>query len=299
MQTPDFLFVGAARAGTTSLHAYLDQHPQLFLPGNKEPSFFIFDGDDQAYVNGKFAFAVRSFRNYEKLFSPAKSSQKIGEMSTPYLYLYEKAIVNIKKYFPDYRKIKIVILLRNPADRAFSQYLWRVRDGREPLSFEEAVNGEEERMRMNYSFDYFYVDRGYYFKQVKAYLENFNHVKVILFEDLKANPLQVLKELCAFLEVDDSHPFSLLDAQNESSVPRWPRLSKMVTAESSLKYKFWFMLPEKLRRRIRNLFSRLSSDSSIKPEMSNAMRARLTELYRKDILELQRLLNRDLSSWLR
>src|SRR6187402_2994451 len=183
MHMPDFLIVGAARSGTTTLHSYLRQHPGIFLPDIKEPSFFVFEGDQQKYVKGKFAFAVRDIDSYEKLFRQARPAQKTGEISTPYLYLYERTIASIEKYFKTYNEIKIVILLRNPVDRAFSQYCWRVRDGREPLSFEAAIKSEPERMKENYSFDYFYLDRGFYFKQVKAYLENFKHVKVILFED--------------------------------------------------------------------------------------------------------------------
>src|SRR5689334_13552562 len=104
MRTPDFLVVGAARSGTTSLHSYLSQHPQLFLPGIKEPCFFAFEGEKEKYLKGKFSFAVRDFEQYGKLFDKAGAGQKIGEMSTPYLYLYEKSIGTMKKYFPDYSK---------------------------------------------------------------------------------------------------------------------------------------------------------------------------------------------------
>ena len=114
MRTPDFLVVGAARSGTTSLHSYLSQHEEIYLPGLKEPCFFAFDGDKKKFVNGKFAFAVRDFEGYERLFEDAGKGQKLGEMSTPYLYLYEKSIATMKKYFTDYAGIKIVIMLRNP-----------------------------------------------------------------------------------------------------------------------------------------------------------------------------------------
>src|SRR4249919_2624642 len=109
MRMPDFLVVGAARAGTTTIHSYLRQHPGIFLTNIKEPSFFVFEGDERKYVNGKFAFAVRDIASYEKLFLKAGADQKIGEISTPYLYLYEKTITTIKKYFKSYDKIKIVI----------------------------------------------------------------------------------------------------------------------------------------------------------------------------------------------
>jgi hypothetical protein len=299
MRTLDFLVAGAARSGTTSLHSYLMQHPQIFLPGIKEPGFFVFEGKHEKYVKGKFAFAIRDFNVYERLFKSAGPSQIIGEMSTPYLYQYQKSIAAIEKYFPDYRKIKIVILLRDPAARAFSQYMWRVRDGREPLNFEEAVNAERKRMVDGYSFDYFYVDRGFYFNQVKAFLENFDDVHIILFEEFKKDPKPVLKELCRFLDVDDQFEFRREQTQNESSAPRSRLLSRWVTTESKMKFKIWYSLPDAARKKIRNLFSKLNGDVRAKIEMDSAMREKLVKVYREDILLLEKLINRDLSLWLK
>ena len=294
---PDFLVVGAARAGTTTLYSYLRQHPELFLPDIKEPCFFAFEGEDKKYVKGKFAFAVKDVDSYKKLFRTAAEGQKIGEVSTPYLYLYEETIASIKKYFDSYRQIKIVIVLRDPADRAFSQYCWRMRDGREPLQFEAAVNAEAERMKENYSFDYFYVDRGFYFKQVKAYLENFQNVHVILFEDFEKDPKSVLKDLCLFLEIDENFDFKILPAQNESSLPRSKWLGRLATTESKSKFKIWYGIPDPLRRKIRKMFNKINSGPKL--SMDSGMRKKLIEIYREDILALQKLIGRELSNWLK
>jgi len=296
MRMPDFLVVGAARAGTTTLHSYLHQHPEIFLPDVKEPCFFVFDGDENKYVNGKFAFAVRDISSYEKLFLKAGRDQVTGEMSTPYLYLYEKAIKTIKKYFDASGEIKIVIMLRNPVDRAFSQYAWRVRDGREPLSFEEAINAESERKKENYSFDYFYLDRGYYYHQLKAYIENFRSLYLILFEDFEKDPNRILRELCLFLGVDEEFIFKNVAAQNESAVPKSKSLSRLVTTESKLKYKLWYGFPDPVRKRIRTLFSKMNAGSKI--SMNPETREKLVEIYREDILKLQKLIGRDLTHWL-
>jgi len=296
MQMPDFLVVGAARAGTTSLHSYLRQHPEIFLPRIKEPCFFVFDGDNTEYKEGKFAFAVRDFNEYENLFRSRKANQITGEMSTPYLYLYEKTISRIRNYFPDYRSIKIVIMLRNPADRAFSQYCWRVRDGREPLGFQQALDAEKERMLDNFSFDYFYLDRGFYFKQVKSYIENFDNVHVILFEEFKSSPSQVLRDLCRFLGVDEHFEFKKVEAQNKSSIPKFKALGKVATMESKLKYRIWYSIPDSIRKKIRKWFSDMNEGE--KPEMEDATRKMLADLYREDILALQKLIGRDLTSWL-
>jgi hypothetical protein len=296
MLTPDFLVVGAARAGTTTLHSYLRQHPGIFLPDIKEPCFFIFEGNNSEYERGKFAFAVRDIASYENLFRKAKADQMTGEMSTPYLYLYDKTIATIKKYFNSFSEIKIVIMLRNPVDRAYSQYCWRVRDGREPLDFEKAIDAEQERIKANYSFDYFYLDRGFYFNQVKAYMDNFRQVHVMLFEDFENEPRRVLTDLCHFLRVDEQFDFKKLEPQNESSFPRWKSLGKIATSESKLKYKIWYSIPDPVRKKIRNIFTHLNTKG--KMSMDPLVRKKLTEVYREDILALQKLIGRDLTGWL-
>jgi hypothetical protein len=296
MHMPDFLVVGAARAGTTTLHSYLRQHPEIFLPDVKEPSFFVFEGGGKKYLKGSFAFTVSEPEAYEKLFRYAKAKQITGEISTPYLYLYEKTISSIKKYFDAYRDIKIVMILRNPVERAYSQYCWCVRDGREELSFEKAIDAEQERMKNNFSFDYFYLDRGFYFKQVKAYLENFQHVHLILFEDFEKNPESVLKGLCRFLGVDEKFEFKKLSPQNESGVPRSKAISRVVTSENKLKFKLWYSVPDPMRKKIRTLFTKLNTREKV--AMDPAMRKRLTEIYREDILALQKLTGKDLSHWM-
>ena len=298
MRTPDFLVVGAARAGTTSLHSYLRQHPDIFLPGIKEPCFFVFEGGGEKFIRGKFAFAVRDFASYEKLFEKAGVNQRIGEMSTPYLYLYDKTIASIRSHFPDYQKIKIIILLRQPADRAFSQYLWRVRDGREALTFEEAIDTEAERRKENFSFDYYYVHRGFYFAQVKAYLENFKNVHICFYEDFKKAPDSELKKICSFLDVRDDFHFHTEAVHNEAFVPKWGLLSKLVTAESRMKFRLWYSLPDTLRKKIRRNFSRWNTQKNVKIRLNRATRNRLNGLYRDDIEKLQELIKKDLSSWL-
>lgn len=299
MRTPDFLVVGTARAGTTALHSYLRQHPEIFLPKLKEPCFFVFEGEGNKYIKGKFAFAIRNFNDYTQLFSRAELNQKIGEMSTPYLYLFEKSISTIKKYFNDYADIKIIILLRNPVDRAYSQYKWRVRDGREPLHFEDAIKEEKERMKANFSFDYFYVDRGFYYKQVKAYVENFKNVHFVYFDDFNSEPSPVLKGICRFIGVNENWNFRKIKRQNESSVPISKSLGKLVTSENRLKYKFWFALPESVRNNLRRLFSKMNTKKSGVKKMNTLTRQQLVETYRDDIVALQQLTGRDLSGWLK
>lgn len=295
---PDFLVVGAARAGTTSLQRYLRQHPGLFLPKLKEPCFFAFAEDKTKYKHGKFAFAVRDPRRYLELFTEAGKEQATGEISTPYLYLFEKTITNINRYHTHPKDVKILILLRNPADRAFSQYMWRVRDGREPLTFEEAIEAETKRMQDGYSFDYFYIDRGFYARQVEAYQRAFRSVKIVLLEDLKLRPAEMLAEICQFLGVDESFVFQREDGLNASYEPRFKFISRLITVESKTKFRILNQLPDSWRRGIREQFREWNSSRSKQILLEPSTRRQLVEIYSEDIKKLEKLIHRDLSAWL-
>ncbi|MFQ5752975.1 MAG: sulfotransferase, partial [bacterium] len=137
---PDFLIVGAAKSGTSSLYHYLRQHPQIFMPNHKEPCFFTFAGkrptDLQSNVGLK---VINDFDQYVSLFEFSSRSQKLGEASTCYLYHYDKTIRTIKKYHRRWQDLKIIIALRNPILRAYSHYLNHVRDGLETSSFRDLV----------------------------------------------------------------------------------------------------------------------------------------------------------------
>ncbi len=298
MRDPQFIVAGTARAGTTSLNSYLIQHPEIFLPSVKEPCFFTFAGESIDYKNGKFAFAITSIDDYSKLFKRALTTQITGDISTPYLYKYQKTIRNLKKLHNDYSAIKVIIVLRNPVDRAYSQYLWKVRDGREPLSFEEAIEMEAQRMKENYSFDYFYVDRGMYFEQVNAYIENFNSVKIILFEDLKNHTAETLVAICDFLCVDKDFIFVKRTEQNASFLPKSTLLNKLLTIESKTKFRIMKLIPEQVKTTIKEQFMRLNSSTDKNPEMKMETRRKLIDIYRGDLVKLQKLIGRDLSAWM-
>ena len=297
MNVPEFLVVGAARAGTTALQYLLRQHPQIFLPTQKEPCFFCFVDGKINYTKGKFAFAVTEIKKYQRLFRDVKPGQVAGEISTPYLFLHNQTITNIKKYHADYEKLKIVIILRNPVERAYSQYLWKVRDGRENLSFEVALKQEKKRMEENYSFDYFYAHRGLYYEQVKNYLENFKAVKIILFDDFKNDFNGTMAELCNFLGVNSSFEFARKHEVNRSAFPRFGTLGKMITVESKIKFKLLRYIPEDIRLNIKENFNKWKSSSNFPLPITAATRVYLQEYYKEDLSKLQKLIGIDLQNW--
>jgi hypothetical protein len=298
MRRPDFLIVGTARAGTTALHYYLRSHPELFLPAQKEPCFFCFGEDKLNYKRGKFSFAVTDSDKYFRLFDKAASNQVTGEISTPYLYLHKQTIESIQKNYKGFSLPKIVIILRNPVERAYSQYLWKVRDGREELSFIDALKHENNRINQNYSIDYHYAHRGLYAEAVKSYLENFPFVKIILFENFKNRFESTLSELLIFLGVNKNFNFVKKEKINSSVKPIFPGLSKLVTFESKIKYTLLKYVPDSIRLSIKEQFYRLNSANTIVPPISEEARKLLLDFYQKDIFELQSVTGLNLNSWL-
>lgn len=296
LNIPHFIVAGTARAGTTALYDYLRQHPQIFLPVQKEPCFFCFENHSPNYVNGKFAFAATNIEAYQKLYASAPSGSLCGDMSTPYLYLYEKTIAGIKKYCVDSSSIKIIIILRNPTERAFSQFAWRKRDGREPLSFAQALNDESDRIRNNWSIDYHYAQRGLYSEQVKAFQNNFSNVKIILYDDFLLSPEITIQSICEFLNIQSDFKFDLDKRSNKSFSPKIPWINRLLTYEHPLKFKLLDMLGENNRRRLKEKLFSLNNAEVLKPDEASVQR--LKKFYKDDIIALQEITRLDLSKWL-
>lgn len=200
---PDFIMVGAPKCGTTSLHAMLALHPEVFIPENE---VFFFDVDD-VIVHPDF-FIHRdglSFHDYDaqfeeyldwyrSVFSGALPGQLIGEDSTTYLCAPDAAR-RIASLLPD---AKLIALLRDPVDRAYSQYLHDVRAGRHSLSFERTLRTNPDTS----------LGRGFYAEQLERYrgFMEAGQMQVYFFEDLVAEPLVVLRQVCDFLGLDELPP---------------------------------------------------------------------------------------------
>lgn len=297
---PNFLVVGAAKSGTTSLYFYLDKHPDIYIPSVKECRFFSqmsanFKGPGDEILNKNI---IKSLDEYRLLFSSVKNEKAIGDVSPDYLYFYEKSIEKIKQILGD---VRIIIILRNPVERAYSQYLHLLRDERETLSFEDALSNEEIRKKANWEWFWSYKDVGFYYKQVKAYIENFSQVKIYLCDDLKKDALLLIRDIYRFLEVDDSFvPDDLNKRYNISGVPksRWlyEFLNRPNSLRTALKPFISIILPKSKRQELKFL---ITEKNLKKTDMKTETREYLKGLYREDIIRLQELINRDLSHWLK
>jgi hypothetical protein len=296
MQMPNFLIIGAAKAGTTSLYSYLAQHPQIYMSEQKEPRFFAIEGEQPNYggiTQGINRSSISTLEDYQALFAGVGDEVAVGEASTIYLYS-EKAAERIKHHIPD---AKLIAVLRNPADRAFSSYVHLVRDGFEALSFAEGLAAEPMRRQENWQPLWFYQHRGFYYEQLKRYFDRFDNqqIKVYLYDDLVASTQTVAQDIYRFLDVDDSFVPDLTRS-NVSGIPKRRWLQNLFMKDNPLKSAIKPLLPEQMRKRISRDVNRKNTGD--KPTFPPEIRHQLIETYREDILKLQDLLDRDLSSWL-
>jgi len=296
---PDFLIVGAARSGTTSLFYSLDKHPDIFFPKNKEPFFFSFmDERPSDMMDKNFKKHLKWRRDdYIKIFSKAKKNQILGEGSTSYLYTYKKTIKNIKELYKDnYKNIKIIAILRNPVNRAFSHYLYFVRRGIERLDFQQAIKPEiiQERLKKNISYDY--IGYGFYYKQVRAFKKEFPRMKIILFDEFIKNN-NIMKEIFDFLEVEEKIDSRAKYSSNPSGVPK-SKLAELFirafTGDSVLKKAIYKIFPG-----VKRIGSKLYEKLLKKPDMKKETRELLLSIYKDDIKKLEKLIKKDLSDWLK
>ena len=203
MDLPNFIIIGAEKAGTTALWQFLKQHPQIFMSAVKEPQFFGYEGREVSF-NGpgpvvKEALPITDFKEYQSLFKGADGYPAVGEASPSYLY-NSRAPERIRHYVP---QAKLIAILRNPVDRAYSRFLHLVREDREPVGdFLEAVEKEQWRIEHNWWPDFFYTRNGFYHSQLSRYYDLFdtNQIKVYLYENLSADPLGTLRDIFSFLE---------------------------------------------------------------------------------------------------
>ncbi|MDJ0553302.1 MAG: sulfotransferase domain-containing protein [Microcoleaceae cyanobacterium MO_207.B10] len=301
MVMPNFLLIGAAKSGTSSLYYYLKQHPQIYMPvsrDQKEPDFFTLEGEsiERLGPNGKFSMnnAITDLETYQTLFADVKDEIAIGEASTSYIYS-EKAPQRIKHYIPD---AKIIAILRDPAERAFSHFLFSLSNGREPIpDFAKTLQEEETRIANDFSFQWHHKRRGFYYTQLKRYYHIFDssQIKVYLYEDLRNDAVSLNKDIFGFLEVDKSFDTNVNKQHNPTRVPKNQTINTLLNRPNPIKDTIKHFLPTRFRKGVAD---NLKKKNLGKPELPQKIRKQLIAEYREDILKLQDLINRDLSKWL-
>ncbi len=296
---PSFVIAGAPRAGTTWLNYQLSEHPAVCMPpGKGEPRFYSVHETDSLSFCGPgddrwLAHFVQDREAYEALYSAAEPGQLCGEASTDYLYRSWVAAPRIRDDAPSAR---IIFLLRDPALRAYSNWLQHVQYGREPLSFTEALDAEEARIEQGWAWWWHYTRRGYYAEQLGPFLDAFpsDQILILLHDDLRRDPRGVLRRVCGFLEIDPVIDGQTGHRRNQSLVPRSRahararRLARPVAAAAGR------VLPAETEGRLRRWYRR----KTLGPAISDTDYQRLRRAYSQDSKRLADMIGLDLSAWL-
>ncbi|HLJ34600.1 MAG TPA: sulfotransferase [Ktedonobacteraceae bacterium] len=294
---PNFFVVGAARSGTTSLNRYLSQHPEIFITPRKEPHFFAADhfprnGPGDEMLNQR---VIADEAQYAQLFADVKGAKAVGESSVFYL-CFPGTAERIAAVAPN---SKIIVLLREPAARAFSAYMLLVRDGRETLEFVEGLSQEEERRQTGFEPMWWYKEAGLYYHQVKRYLDVFGteRVKVVLYDELFTHPEQTLRDVFSFLEVRPNISINTSGHYNMGGVPKSRGL-----------YTFLYNFAGKagplvnkvspLAKHIKPALAWKAIGMFLRPvEKDIQIHARLKAYFTEDVGNLEALLHQDLRHW--
>lgn len=265
----DFIGIGAQRAGTSWIYSALYEHPQVCIPV-KEIHFFSRDRNWR-----------KGYQWYESIFSRCPSSQKKGEFSTSYLS-DAKTPERIYKKYPD---VKLIVSLRNPVERAFSNYKNDIMAGvvRPHVSFSEALKNHPE-----------YIENGLYAKHLKRYLQYFDRKQILIlnFDDLKNHPLEFIKSIYRFIGVnDDFVPLVLNKKVNPGRIPRSQRLESLFIKGGQFLRKHWTGLWWFLKKTgISESLLKANTEPKVNLQLTEDERKMLADVFRRDLEELKKII---------
>lgn len=293
MKKLDFLIIGAQKSGTTSLHMYLNTHPQIYMPIEKEAPFF---SKDNIYQKGWDVYAMKYFLNVPK--------DKICGKATPHYMGDPRVPQRIYEMMPN---IKLIAILRNPIERAFSHYKMSVRRGLEKRSFDEAVRELMNEDHLNYARSLLlegiepetnsYLVWGEYGRIIENYLNLFNREKLLIIftEELEKQPLETIKKIFRFIEIEEDFIPPNLNVNYHVGI-KHDYLYKLTNV--SLLQLIWQNIPEKYRNNFRNIFKNLLDNfnlpsQEIKAEISLETKNCMLKFYREDVIKLNQLIKRN------
>jgi Sulfotransferase family len=301
---PDFLVIGAPKAGSTAVHKALVQHPELFLSNPKEPKFFLTDGQRPGRDSHRGPGDAHSAQNwvwrrdrYERLFDDAPQGVLRGE-STPF-YLWDRAAhLRIRALIPD---VKMIAIIRDPIDRAYSNWTHLWSDGLETEpDFGTACELEPRRTARGYAPFWRYLELGRYGEQLEHLFSVFPHeqVHVLRYRQLVDDPEHMLDAITSFLGVAPG----LIHTVPSSNVSTWAKDGALNSAlrlairggadlGSHLPHQVW-------RHARRPLTAALHRGGEHRPELSVATRRRLVEFYADDVALLEQQTGESFQDWL-
>jgi Sulfotransferase domain len=294
---PNFVIAGAARAGTTALSEIVRRHPLAFMTEPKEPHYFAFAGQLVEFTGPGDAqtinrVAITDERDYLALYPQQPGYVAMGDGSVSTLYHYAHAIPHIRRLNPEMR---VLLILREPVDRAYSSYQYlRVRGFEPHVDFRAAVEDEPVRKAAGWHHLWHYVSMGQYADQVAAFLDAFGpeQVRVLFYDDLVARPHWVAEQVYEFLGLPPA-PAADIPRVNVSGRPKYVRVQRAIVwagQREVLRANLKRVVPFAARERIRGAV--LTRD-----ELDPATRLGMRDLFAADRDALASLLELPLPGW--
>lgn len=295
---PNFFIIGAAKSGTTAFYDVLNQHPQVYLPYQKEPNFF---SNETNYSKGLGWYCKTYFQDAGKY--PCR-----GEASPQYLNWGEKVSERLLLLNKSH-EIKIIVIFRDPVARAYSHYWMLVNRELEKLSFEEALKAEEERLSLHHteledngSLRYGYFRGGMYASLLQPYLRRFprKNFHFILQDDMKNDFSGMMNNVCIFLGIDPGHPFQPM-VSNTAYMARNHKLHHFLHHPSGPVFKAMRnvikKLPHEFQYRLRRKIVALNMKPAKNPPLDPGLEADLRKRYLDEIGQLESIIGRNLDHW--
>jgi hypothetical protein len=299
MELVNFFIIGAPKCGTTSLQAYLNQHPEICFSRYKEPNYFAFAGEvlpkkgpvSPSLMNELiYSHSLTSIEEYRDQFTHHNHEKIVGDASVRYLYI-EPSARRIQSVAPD---SKMVAILREPVSRLYSHYCMNKQYQLEPLDLMDAVAAEPERINAEWGWDWHYVNIGLYSKQLKRYYDLFDksQIKVFLYDEFRDNPIKVINSICSFLEIGQNfRP----DVTVRRKTPYWPRnllLDRWLNRENYSRNLLESIMPRRVRFTFRSGLLKVNSRRI--PKINAQDTIALRDYFYEDVSELEEILERNI-----
>jgi hypothetical protein len=306
----DFFLVGAAKSGTTTVSEWLADHTSVFIPAIKETNYFSTDIEvndfSPEYVQNTFLdldsyFSKESLRpihisfvrrkeHMDRLYRDATPGTTLGECSTSHLYSMAAA----RNIYRHNDQAKIIVILRNPIERAFSHYLMARKYGHTQLSFQDAIKRDLRAKKKGWGISELYVDLGMYSRQIQRYQNLFSpgQIHILKFEDLVDKPEEVHRMLCLFLGIPMA-PFPASENANTAGLARMEGLNLWLT-RSGLKKGMGKLFPSKMKESLKKIYY---TDVNL-PTLTEEDHRFMYDIFREDIVRTARITGLNLDSWM-
>ena len=301
---PDFIIIGAGKSGTTALDHFLGQHPELFMSKKKEPNFFSLEGVDPDSYELPEARAYHFESVYEKapyldLFRDARADQAAGENSNLYM-VEERTAKRIHETLPE---VKLIAMIRQPADRLFSRYQHMMREDKVPADGFDRVFDSSSRWWRRADL----IVEGFYAKNLQRFYELFpkEQIRVYLYDDFRKDTDGVLKDIFEFLGVSSDFKVDTDMVVNKSGVLKKNLFNRLLGQNGAVVRGFKRMFPSwhqrlKGSKEVLKRLNKARNKQIVKMDFDPELRKKITEeIYLSDIKKLEKLIDRDLSNWTR